>query len=548
MKESEAHLKLYWAILQNVRDAIHVMDMQGDIIEVSNAFCEMLGYTREEASKLNIADWNAQYSRDELRQTLKNLVGKSARIETVHRRKDGKLVDVEINTIGVNIDGQHRFFASSRDITERKWQEKMLATSEKYQRAIFDAAPDAMLIANGQGVITMANAQVESLLGYTAKELVGQSIEVLVPERFRVAHPALRAQFAASPASRTMGSGRLVRVVKKDGSEIDVEVRLSPIKAAQGIFFASSLRDISESKFLERGLKLAQFSVDHARDAIFRIDRDARIRYVNIAACNHLQYSSKELLTMSVPDINSDFSMEVWHKHWDELTVTGWKRFETYHKRKDGTLVPVEVVANSVEIDGDFVFTSFVRDITERKRAEEEIHNLAFYDSLTGLPNRRLLLDRLNRAFSLSVRSRQYGALLFMDMDKFKTLNDTLGHDFGDLLLAEVARRIKSCVREVDTVARLAGDEFVVLLEEVGAQESAASRNVAGIAEKIRLSLAAPYQLKEHVYHSSSSIGVSLFYGNEKSDGELIKCADIAMYQAKNAGQNTVRFFDSLAQ
>ncbi len=187
-------------------------------------------------------------------------------------------------------------------------------------------------------------------------------------------------------------------------------------------------------------------------------------------------------------------------------------------------------------------------EIAARREAEEEIRNLAFYDVLTGLPNRRLLMDRLDLALSLSQRSRQYGAVLFLDMDNFKTLNDTLGHDQGDLMLVEVAERIKSCVRDADTVARLGGDEFVVVLEDVDVQSNVSLEKVALIAEKIREILSRPYLLSGREYHSSPSIGVCLYLGHEEPIDALLKHADMAMYEAKAAGRNTVRFFDPAMQ
>jgi diguanylate cyclase (GGDEF)-like protein len=183
-------------------------------------------------------------------------------------------------------------------------------------------------------------------------------------------------------------------------------------------------------------------------------------------------------------------------------------------------------------------------EIAARKQAEEEIRNLAFYDVLTGLPNRRLLIDRLGLALAASSRSRKYGAVLFLDMDKFKTLNDKLGHDYGDLMLIEVARRMHSCVREADTVARFGGDEFVVLLEDIDEHSSEALQKVALIAEKIRESLSVPYQIAGYEHYSSPSIGVSLYLGHEESVNMLLKHADMAMYQAKDSGRNAVRFFD----
>ncbi|MDP2152279.1 MAG: EAL domain-containing protein [Methylotenera sp.] len=184
------------------------------------------------------------------------------------------------------------------------------------------------------------------------------------------------------------------------------------------------------------------------------------------------------------------------------------------------------------------------RDVSDRKRAEEEIQNLAYKDALTGLFNRRHLLDRLHIALAASARSMQYGALLFLDLDKFKVINDTQGHSDGDMLLIEVAKRINACVREVDTVARQGGDEFVVLVERLGTNLEDASRMAAKIAENIRVALAEPYQINQMNIHSSSSIGVSVFCGHDNSVEELIKRADMAMYQAKDGGRNRVRFFD----
>jgi diguanylate cyclase (GGDEF)-like protein len=217
---------------------------------------------------------------------------------------------------------------------------------------------------------------------------------------------------------------------------------------------------------------------------------------------------------------------------------------------KDGSVKWVhEKCVSDFDTAGNVLRThGYVQDVTERKLAEEEIHSLAFYDALTQLPNRRLLMDRLHKALSSSARSRYCGAVLFLDMDRFKTLNDTLGHAYGDLLLIEVAQRLHSSVREVDTVARLGGDEFVVLIEEIDENAGTASQKVAQIAEKIRAALSAPYQLRGNQQHSSPSIGVTLYCGDEESADTLLKQADMAMYQAKESGRNAVCFFDPAMQ
>ncbi|MES2900495.1 MAG: EAL domain-containing protein [Pseudomonadota bacterium] len=187
-------------------------------------------------------------------------------------------------------------------------------------------------------------------------------------------------------------------------------------------------------------------------------------------------------------------------------------------------------------------------DISPRKQAEEKIHHLAFFDPLTGLPNRRLLLDRLQAAMAASSRNGCYGAVLFIDLDRFKTINDVLGHGMGDQMLIEVAARIGGCVRDSDTVARFGGDEFVVVLSDIDADIEAASQKTAQVADKIRQALGIGYQLKGSVHHSTPSIGVALYRGNEETAEILLRQADMAMYKAKDAGRNTMRFFSAAMQ
>ncbi|MES2019409.1 MAG: EAL domain-containing protein [Pseudomonadota bacterium] len=225
---------------------------------------------------------------------------------------------------------------------------------------------------------------------------------------------------------------------------------------------------------------------------------------------------------------------------------------QVYGVRTPGATGVAWLLVNAFpEFDGGGALKKIVvnfDDITARKQAEEKIHHLAFFDALTGLPNRRLLMDRLHAALAGSARSGHHGAVLFIDLDKFKTINDVLGHDAGDLMLVEVAARIMHCVREADTVARLGGDEFVVLMPELDSEAEIASQKTAMVAEKIRQALTAPYQLKGNAHHSSPSIGVSLYLGSQESPDVLLRQADMAMYKAKDAGRNTLRFFSAAMQ
>lgn len=187
-------------------------------------------------------------------------------------------------------------------------------------------------------------------------------------------------------------------------------------------------------------------------------------------------------------------------------------------------------------------------DITRHRQDMEKIRQLAFYDPLTGLPNRRLLLDRVEQGMLASKRNGQHGALMFLDLDHFKRLNDTLGHDVGDVLLQQVASRLKACVREGDSVGRLGGDEFVVLLEALSVYAHEAAPQADAVARQILASLGQSYDLLGHPHASTPSIGVVMFMEGHETTDELLKKADLAMYQAKSAGRNTVRFFEPAMQ
>ena len=311
-----------------------------------------------------------------------------------------------------------------------------------------------------------------------------------------------------------------------------------------------SFRDITGRKKAEEQLRIAAATFE-THEAIMITDAGANIIRVNRAFTGITGYSQEEVLGKNPRFLSAGRQDKAFYAAmWQQLLNTGSWAGEIWDRRKSGQVYPKWLTITAVK-NGEGKTTEYVAifsDITARKQAEEEIHNLAFYDTLTKLPNRRLFIDRFCTALTSSARRDDYGAVLFIDLDRFKLLNDTLGHDYGDLLLIEVAIRIKSCVREMDTVARLGGDEFVVLVETVSDDQDEASHKVGLVAEKIRDSLSYPYNLNEHEHHSSPSIGVSLYRGNEETVEELLQHADMAMYQAKDSGRNAVRFFDPVMQ
>ncbi len=303
---------------------------------------------------------------------------------------------------------------------------------------------------------------------------------------------------------------------------------------------------MEQRKQVENDLRIAATAFE-SQEGMLITNSDNKILRVNRAFTEITGYTAEEIIgknpnLMSSERQDSEFYDAMWH----QINTTGNWDGEIWNKRKNGDIYPEHLTITAVK-DAHGTVMNYVatfNDISVSKAAANEIKHLAFYDPLTHLPNRRLLLDRLQQSLATSARSGSSGSLLFIDLDNFKTLNDTLGHDIGDLLLQHVAERLTLCVREGDTVARLGGDEFVVMLEDLSSHPLEAAAQTETIGHKILDTLNLPYQLDSHEYFNSPSIGATLFSGHQLGIDELFKQADIAMYQAKKSGRNTLRFFD----
>ncbi len=305
-------------------------------------------------------------------------------------------------------------------------------------------------------------------------------------------------------------------------------------------------RDITQRTLAQQQMRIAAAAFE-AQEGMFVTDASKTILRVNQAFTQITGYSAADAVGQTPKLLSSGRHDAAFYAAMTEsIARSGCWQGEIWNRRKNGELYPQWLTITAVKNPAAEVshYVSTLTDITSRKEAEDEIRNLAFFDPLTRLPNRRLLLDRLRQALVASERSGHEGALLFIDLDNFKTLNDTLGHDKGDLLLQQVAQRLSTCVREGDTVARLGGDEFVLMLEDLSALPQEAAPQAKAVGEKILTSLNRAYLLAGHVYHSTPSIGISLFNHHQSSVEELLKRADLAMYEAKAAGRNTLRFFD----
>lgn len=396
-----------------------------------------------------------------------------------------------------------------------------------------------------QRKIIWANQAFETMLGYEPGELVGVSTR-----HFYTSEQAFQSVEATYAEISKYGIGHTQhQYVRKDGSLIWMALSgtLLNKESEESLW---TFVDITQQKNAESELRIAAVAfesyesmlITDANNIILRVNR-AFTEMTGYAAHEVIGHTPK-LLKSGVHDTN--FYADLWRS----LLAKGKWQGELWNKRKNGELYPefltITVVKN---LEGEITnFVGSATDITHSKAAAAQIENLAFYDHLTALPNRRLLLDRLNQALLYSARHGKDGAILFLDLDHFKTINDTLGHDVGDTLLKEVAKRLTASIREGDTVARLGGDEFVVMIEGLSENSAEAATQTEDIGEKILATLNVPYLLAGKEYQIGASIGVALFSNHQESLDDLLKHADIAMYQAKKSGRNNLRFFDPIMQ
>ncbi len=436
-------------------------------------------------------------------------------------------------------------FGISRDITKRMQLEARLKTSEEKFRNIFDLVSDGIELISMDGCIVDMNQIGYERMGYTKDEMIGKKLADFGTPEYANRVPE-RMDLIKSQGFVRFESAR----IRKDGSVLPIEVSSRFVELGGQQLFLGISRDISERKFAESELRIAATAFE-AQEGITVTDVTGRILRVNPAFTRITGYTQEEVEGKNPRVLKSGRHDENFYESmWGSIKSSGAWEGEIWNRRKNGEVYPEYLTITAVR-DSKGIVTNYVatfNDITLSKASSEEIKNLAFNDPLTHLPNRRLLMDRLQQAFVSSARYAKIGALLFIDLDNFKTLNDTLGHDVGDLLLQQVAQRLESCVREKDTVARIGGDEFVVILEDLSAEPIEAATQTEAVGVKILASLNQNYQLGLHAYRNTPSIGATLFNGHEQTADELFKQADIAMYQAKKAGRNTLRFFDPQMQ
>jgi diguanylate cyclase (GGDEF)-like protein/PAS domain S-box-containing protein len=409
-------------------------------------------------------------------------------------------------------------------------------TERKRAEAVMEHVVEGVVSADEQGIILSFNPAAQEIFGYAADELVGQHIEVLIPEAV--------AGLNLLPVVREKSS-RIIRDLparRKDGSQYPMDLSVSEINLDGSPLYIGIMRDISDRKKSEQELGLAARIFESIGEATVITDAENNIVSVNPAFTRITGYAPEEALGKNPRILSSGrHDKEFFRSMWGSINSTGRWQGEIWDRRKSGEIYPKWLSISTIKDNGTGGLRNYVAifsDITERKEAERRIQYMAHYDMLTGLPNRALLHDRLFQYLNHASRSGKRVALLFLDLDRFKTINDSLGHTAGDLLLQSVAERLKSCLRAEDTVARLGGDEFVVVLPDIQEIEYAAV-----VAGKILERVAQPHAVGGVELSTTASIGISIYPHDGVDKETLVKNADVAMYKSKEAGRNNYLFF-----
>ena len=708
-------------------DGLLVLDLNGYIIDINRTGHERLGYAKKEMVGKHISLFDSPECAQQLPKRITDstaLGGVVFEAAQVHR--NGSVIPVEVKAKVINLDGMNYVFSVIRDIAERKEKDKQLHFKTKIYTALFytnqalldcrtekDLFDKICQIAVDFGGMAMAwigradelsgQIKIEARCGDGQGYLDGLEIssQADAPEgrgctgtAFRENRPVICQDFSNDPMTRpwhdrakpygwqssaAVGIPRggrshsVITFYHYEKNAFSREIVQLLAEMARNIGYALDCFDVEEEKrkafrVLEENANRYNKIIQTSLDGVWMLDLEGRILEVNDAYLKRSGYARQELLQRYIQDVESKIDGAVIAERIQRLISTGYVRFETKHRAKDGSFWPVEVSAvylpqedghilcfmhdmtrryrsdNELRIAASVfqsqeammvtdaerriirvneAFTkitgyhpeevigkdprllqsgmhdvSFYRgmwekigregswqgeiwdkrkngelypkwltissvkdkngtvthyvgsftDLKEYREAQDKIQNLAFYDQLTGLPNRRLVLERLERALAVSDRNQLYGAILYLDLDHFKVINDTQGHDIGDEVLQEAARCIQAALKQVHTIARIGGDEFVVLLEEINEDPELAAAQAKVAGENLLEILGKAFVVNGKDYHGSASIGVTLFRGSRASVHELLKRGDVAMYEAKKAGRNALRFFDPVMQ
>jgi diguanylate cyclase (GGDEF)-like protein/PAS domain S-box-containing protein len=546
--------------MDNAPTEIYWLGSDARIRYVNKQVCKTLGYTKEELLQLVITDLDPFFpieKWDKHWQALKTDITQV--FEARHRPKNGELMPVQVTTNYVKFGCLEYIVAYCTDITERKNAENMLSAANANLMSVLKAIPDLLFEFDLQGVHCNMFAREPDRLLATQDAIIGHSVsEILPPQEAQTVLSAIR-EAAISGTSK----GHLLLLPMPYGMRwFELSTSLKLTDRENDPHFIVLARDVTERKQAENEarnnieqIKIRDHVLSQISQGVLISDPQRKLTYANKGIEKLTGYKASELIGNSCAILQG--------KETDQGTIQTMRtalneerefKGEILNYRKDGTEFWNDLTITPI-FDDDRKLIHFIgvqHDITRHKLNEERIRKLALYDSLTQLPNRRLLNDRLGQTLAASKRSGRYGAVMFIDLDNFKPLNDQHGHEVGDLLLIEAANRLKKSVREIDTAARFGGDEFVVVLSDLSSDEAASIDQARQRAEVLLAELSSPYVLMisnpglaavcvEH--QCTASIGIVLFINQVYMQDDIIKWADAAMYRAKAEGKNSIRFY-----
>lgn len=568
LQEREQHLQ---AIIENEPECIYIVGADGCLRQINPAGLKML-----EADELEsvlglplikmVAD---AYRREFAEMHRQVLAGSATRLvfECIGLRGGRRWI--ETHAVPLHRDGGTLHLAVARDISERKQAEDALRESHQSMDLLLNSMAEGAYGLDVNGNCSFVNRSFLRILGYDAAEqVIGRHMHDLIHYRYPdgVAYPEAECRMYAVMKNKREFSCAEEVFWRRDGTPVPVEYWVQPIETDGEVHGAVvTFIDITERKKALEAVRQSELKFhalyDSTNDAVIMLDQQgcfdcnkAALLLFGCDSCQEFCHVGLAGLSLS-PEADVAAAANLKDVYVKQAFEHGSARFEWRFRRLDtGQDFFADVQLSAMNFDGKAILQATIRDISERKQIEEQAQRLAFYDPLTQLPNRRLLNERIAQAISLNRRRGGYSALMFLDLDNFKPLNDAYGHAAGDLLLIEAARRLSECVREIDTVARFGGDEFVVMLGELSCDRLEALAQAGKVAEKICSKLAERYQLRlddeseqpsRILNHQCTvSIGLTLFGNHDVRTVEVLKWADAAMYQAKHAGRNQIRIHD----
>jgi len=428
--------------------------------------------------------------------------------------------------------------------------EKALSESEKKYSTIVENSNDGIVILQ-DGILKYANSKMMEITQYTVEETIGKVFFDFISPKHKT---SVIDRYKRRMAGEELPNRYEIEIISGNGKTIPVEINASCIEYKGKLADMAIVRDITERRHAEKALRESEEKYSslfqHSNDAIFLHDLDGTILDVNQKVLDQFQYMKSEILSLKMTDLCPDEAIPISKRALKKVTENGFFNFEIDFKKQNGNIFPAEVSSSLFKIGVKEVIQGIVRDITDRKRAVEQIAFMAYHDNLTNLPNRHLLKDRLQQTLASAKQYNRIVAILFLDLDNFKRINDTMGHDQGDKILQQVADRLQGYIRNSDsiarlevkqgdtTIARLGGDEFTILLTEIKHIKDAAK-----VAQRILDLFEAPFAVESNEVFITTSIGISVFPDDGETVDTLLKHADTAMYHAKDQGRNNYQFY-----